>query len=80
MLISLANLTFPMTKQVRVCFISLTARVIWRLGHYKMDEMKLNLGYLGTSGISTTLVQHLLIELARIQTYTKLCVESNIDI
>ena len=38
------------------------------------------LGYLGTSGLSTTLVRHLLIELARIQTYTELWVESDFDI
>ena len=32
------------------------------------------------SGLSTTLGRHMLIELARIQTYTKLWVESDFDI
>ena len=52
----------------------------WRLGHYKLEEMKLKLGQLGASCLSTTLGRHLFIELARIQTYTKLWTESDFDI
>ena len=40
----------------------------------------MNLGHLGSSGLSTTPGPHLLIELTGIQTYTKLWVESDFDI
>ena len=82
MLISLANLTFPMTSNIEkhrlskwVCVsIPLTAKVIWRLSHYKLEEMKINFAHLRISGLSSTLGWHLLIELSRIQTYPKLCI------
>ena len=38
------------------------------------------MGHLGTSSLSTTIGQNLLIELARIQTYTKLWTQSDFDI
>ena len=47
----------------------------WLLVSYlKLEEMKLNYGHLGTSGLSTTL------GLARIQMYTKVWLESDLDI
>ena len=49
-------------------------------GSLQIGGDELNLGHLGTSGSSTTLGQHLLIELSRIQTYTRLWGESNFDI